>query len=275
MSKRRPCKHNIKNVEYVLCPYCENSKKFKMLHWAHLKKIHNKKLEDILKDFPNIPTMTKQESDNRSNARIKCNKQIAETCNKKYGGVGYSSKELENKTRNTIQKKYGVRNVMKSKQVSSKFEGINNPQHNPDVRKRTSETLKEYYAKNDHHTKGKTYTEIMGSERAASRLKELRASGSYGQSLNTFISCPQKELFNLVKKLYSTAIMEYPIFDYCLDIAIPDLKIAIEYDGSYWHDKEKDKVRDRLLKTRGWTTLRFEDYIPSINELKTKLNIIS
>lgn len=105
MNKRRQCKHNIQDVEYVQCPYCENSKKFKMIHWGHLKKIHNKTLEDVLKDFPNIPTMTKKESDRRSKVRIKCDKKITETCNKKYGGVGYASKELEKKTRNAIQKK--------------------------------------------------------------------------------------------------------------------------------------------------------------------------
>jgi len=82
------------------------------------------------------------------------------------------------------------------------------------------------------------------------------------------------ELLQLVRKIFPQAIMEYPIYDYCVDIAIPNLKIAVEYDGSYWHDKKKDNIRDKLLKKMGWETLRFEDYIPSKNELELKINQI-
>jgi hypothetical protein len=272
MNKRRSCKHNIQDVEYVTCPYCENSKQFKMLHWGHLKKIHNKTLDDTLKEFPNIPTMTKEESDKRSNARIKCDKKITKTCNKKYGGVGYASKELEEKTRDTVQKVYGSRNVMQSKKVSSKFKGDNNPQRNPEVVKRTKKTLKEFYKTHVHHHKGKTYNEIMGPERAAERIKELRISGALGQSLTPFISAPQKELFELVKQIHPDAKIEYPIDIFCIDIAIEDLKIAIEYDGSYWHDKERDIYRDSVLKEKGWSTIRFEDYVPSKEELILEIN---
>jgi len=243
-----------------------------MLHWGHLKKIHNKKLEDVLKDFPNFPTMTKRESDRRSNARIKCDNKITKTCNKKYGGVGYLSKELSEKTRNSVEKKYGVRNVMQNKKISSKFEGDNNPQKDPDVKNRMIKTLKKFYKNNPHHTKGKTYNEIMGPERAAERIKELRISGALGQSLTPFISAPQKELFKLVKQMYPDAKIEYPIDIFCIDIAIEDLKIAIEYDGSYWHNKERDIYRDSVLKEKGWSTIRFEDYIPSKEELILEIN---
>lgn len=45
-----------------------------------------------------------------------------------------------------------------------------------------------------------------------------------------------------------------------LDFAIPDKKICIEADGSFWHkDKNKDRRRDYYLKSRGWRTIRFTD----------------
>ena len=53
-------KHNVQDVEFVKCPYCvdDNKNKFKMLHWKHLKCSHSKTIDDVLRDFPDIPTMT-------------------------------------------------------------------------------------------------------------------------------------------------------------------------------------------------------------------------
>ena len=53
-------KHNVQDVEFVKCPYCpdDDKNKFKMLHWKHLKCNHVKTIDDVLRDFPDIPTMT-------------------------------------------------------------------------------------------------------------------------------------------------------------------------------------------------------------------------
>ncbi len=46
-----------------------------------------------------------------------------------------------------------------------------------------------------------------------------------------------------------------------LDLAYPDLKVAVEYDGWDWHSTrsafDRDRRRDRLLQLDGWTVLRF------------------
>lgn len=90
--------------------------------------------------------------------------------------------------------------------------------------------------------------------------------------LNSFIenpSKPQIELYELTKKLFSNSILNYQLECYSIDIAIPNLKIAIEYDGSYWHqDKEKDIERQKNIENFGWSFIRYVDYIPSKNELK-------
>ena len=56
---------------------------------------------------------------------------------------------------------------------------------------------------------------------------------------------------------------EYPINGFRIDFALPDIKLAIECDGDYWHSlpgiKEKDKRRDKALGKLGWTTLRFTE----------------
>jgi very-short-patch-repair endonuclease len=89
---------------------------------------------------------------------------------------------------------------------------------------------------------------------------------------DNYISQWQRQLYNIVKGLFPKykILMEFPIkvnknlkF---LDIAIPSLKIDIEYDGSYWHkDKEKDKKRDTALKRIGWRVIRFNK--PKLDKL--------
>jgi len=77
-------------------------------------------------------------------------------------------------------------------------------------------------------------------------------------------SKPQVKLYEIVKKFYPTSILNYPLIElnYSLDIAIPDLKIWIESDGTYWHqDKEKDLIRQRKIENLGWKCIRYKiDY---------------
>jgi len=263
MKMRRPCKHIIKDIESITCPYC-NKSGFKMLHWGHLKKIHNKTLDDVLKQFPGLPTMTKEESDKRSEVRLKCDGKITETCNKKYGGVGFKSKELEKKSRDIMERKYGNRNIMKSLHGKSKFIGDKNPMKNKETAKKVSKSMIGKPSK----LKGKTYQEIHGLEKAEKLIEDKRVSGAIAYSKMTNPSKPQIELYNLTKELYPNAILNYPIIGFCIDIALLEDKIAIEYDGSYWHqNKEKDLKRQEKLEKLGWKFIRYMDYVPSEDEL--------
>ncbi len=92
---------------------------------------------------------------------------------------------------------------------------------------------------------------------------------------NGFISKPQYELYLLVKSKFPEAELEYPIqTKYSLrfaDIAIPSLKLDIEYDGGNWHNKKLDDLRDKHLKEIGWKTIRFKE---DINLCLNKLNKI-
>jgi len=108
---------------------------------------------------------------------------------------------------------------------------------------------------------------ICFNERKIQRMKNGGAAHA-----RSFIQNPSKsqvELFNLVKEDHPESILEYPCLNYSIDIVIPNLKIAIEYDGSYWHqDQEKDDKRQREIEDQGWTFLRYRDYVPSKEELR-------
>jgi len=110
------------------------------------------------------------------------------------------------------------------------------------------------------------------SEETKQKLRERMLNGGSTHS-NSFIknpSKPQIELFELTKKLYSEAKLNYPVFEFnrSIDVCIPHFKIAIEYDGSYWHqDESKDEIRQKELETLGYRFIRYRDRIPSLEEL--------
>ncbi len=88
-------------------------------------------------------------------------------------------------------------------------------------------------------------------------------------------SKPQIKLFNIVKELYPSAVLNFPVkfFNRNIDIAIPEFRIAIEYDGSYWHqNKEDDEKRQKDIESLGWKFIRYMDYIPTKNELQNDIN---
>jgi len=180
------------------------------------------------------------------------------TLRERYGCVGYDGK-LGEKSRETTKKIYGRKNIMKTEEGRKHFIGDKNPMRNPEIAAKTSRALKG----RPSHLKGKTYEEILGPERAETRKEEQKKNGQKGWLAAPHISAPQKELFKMVKEKYPTAILEYPVLDYCLDIAVPELKLCFEYDGSYWHDVEKDKIRDEVLEGMGWKVTRFVDDLPS------------
>jgi very-short-patch-repair endonuclease len=93
------------------------------------------------------------------------------------------------------------------------------------------------------------------------------------------ISKPQMELYLLIKERYPEAELEYLIktnysWRYA-DIAIPSLKIDIEYDGQNWHkNKSLDDLRDKQLAEVGWKTIRFDKdnvclYLNKLQEVTT------
>lgn len=45
---------------------------------------------------------------------------------------------------------------------------------------------------------------------------------------------------------------------YCVDFTVDNQKLAIEVDGDYWHDKNKDEKKDAFLRSLGWHVIRFK-----------------
>lgn len=105
----------------------------------------------------------------------------------------------------------------------------------------------------------------------------LNGQASYMVSCITNPSKPQIEIFNLVKIIDICPVLNFPVKEVNrnIDIALPYRKIAIEYDGSYWHqDEEKDTERQNQLESLGWRFIRYRDRIPSLEELRNDIYCI-
>ena len=91
------------------------------------------------------------------------------------------------------------------------------------------------------------------------------------------ISNEEIKLLNLVKELYPDCINQYPVFNYSLDIALVDLKIAIEFDGYYHFNCQENidyhKQRQEKIEKEGWKFYRITmfDKFPSLEEIKTNI----
>lgn len=98
---------------------------------------------------------------------------------------------------------------------------------------------------------------------------------AYASSFITNPSKPQIKLWNMVQEITPLAILNYPCFwtNKSIDIVVPHLSIAIEFDGSYWHqNNEKDTIRQKLLEEQGWIFIRYVDKIPTKKQLIKDIN---
>ena len=150
-------------------------------------------------------------------------------------------------------------NVMKNPTVLRKqMTIVSETNKKPEVKKRRSLATKKWIS--NHPTFRQDQKNYM-----------LSGGASLALSCNHSPSKPQVELFNIVKEIYPDAILDYRLVEAnkVLDIAVLDLKLDIEYDGSYWHqDLEADIKREKEIRSMGWDIIRYRDYIPTIKELK-------
>jgi len=94
------------------------------------------------------------------------------------------------------------------------------------------------------------------------------------------ISNEEIKLREMVQKLYPEVEHQHKVFNYSLDVALPDKKIAIEYDGYYHFDteehKEYHKFRQEKIEKEGWKFLRYSifDIFPTLEKLKEDIDKI-
>ena len=82
---------------------------------------------------------------------------------------------------------------------------------------------------------------------------------------NKFDSQIEEHLFDAFKELGLKPELQYHVKVFRLDMAFPDIKIAIECDGWKFHTGEhnwrKDRYRQKRIEEEGWKFERFQGWL--------------
>lgn len=190
------------------------------------------------------------------------------TCLEKYGVEHPSqSEEVQQKRIKTCLEKYGVEYNSQSEEIKQKkvrtcleHYGVEHPLQAEEVKARMKDTCLEKYGV-EYYVQSEKHKNEM-KDGGATRALQFRAPSE-----------PQYRLYQMVLGFYPQAVLEYPIricegHWHSVDIAIPDLKIAIEYDEPYFHqDVQKDLIRKLNIQCRDWEYISYKE-LPTMERLK-------
>lgn len=168
---------------------------------------------------------------------------------RKYG-VGNASEvpKFQQKRKDTIRKRYGCENPSQIEGVQAKKEatciknyGVRIPLQSPIIREKVAETLL--------------------------------------QNGTCPTSSQQLKVYEMLKKEYGNCELNKQCGSNILDcvVIIGNIKIDVEYDGSYWHqDEQKDRRRDEVVKSYGYKILRIRGghKLPTLSQLQEAINYL-
>ena len=214
----------------------------------------------------------------------------------KYGGIGFASKSLLQKQRETMVKKYGVEaaaqseeimnkikktnlerygaeNVLASEYGKSKYKetmikkyGVDNPSKSTEIMENRNKTnLKRYGFKSpmkNERVKEKN-KKIINSPEARKKSYETRMKNDSFK-----ISKVEKELEVELRKLFPDLKTQYKSKQYPFhcDYYVPELDLYIEYNGTWTHgfhffDKDNQEDLDKLEKWKNKNTKYYNSAI--------------
>ena len=204
---------------------------------------------------------------------------VRNTTEEKWGGIGFASTELNEKERKIFLEKYGSEDPgnlqefrEKAKQTSIENWGVDNPMKCDVIKNKVDKTNFEKYGSKRYIT-SKEYWENRG--------------------VNPIITSKgEKEVLEFVKSIYSGTIIENDrtqmtpneenkwLENHELDIWIPEIKVAIEYNGTYWHTLsnviESDYFKRIQCESKGirLVSISEDEWINDIESCKEKLKKI-
>ena len=175
-------------------------------------------------------------------------------------GVDYplQSKEIRQKSINTLVDNYGVDNPMFSTEVCQKVINTKIQNKNKFINNNDYVLLSDIgslYGQGWYHNRDNLGITIIKNGIYAYISKEdaIKAKNYYDTHYLGHLSFIEYKLLNFIKLYYLKDIISPTrkiIKPYELDIYIPDLKLAIEYNGNYWHSiKNNSNKNYHLMKS--------------------------
>jgi group I intron endonuclease len=193
-------------------------------------------------------------SDRARHAAVSGRKKARQTCRERYGvSSPLQSRKIKEKVKETMMERYGVPYAMMSETVKAKAVETNREKFgsdwavgNKEFRNRCLDALEE-----------RTGSRIpSGTPEAIEKTKKtcLKRYGVDNVSKSTkviekilskqtqYVSAPEREITDWIESL-GLEVKKHWVGRYSLDIFIPLLNIAIEYNGLYWHSEQRLEVR--------------------------------
>lgn len=208
--------------------------------------IRNKRNASDIEKYGDIYTKTKE-----------CRDKMKETCIARYG-VEYStqSEQMKNKTKETNLSRYGVENVCQNKQIRAKNTQSRRLNNFDNFIKNLLEKGIEFLDTKENYCLCDRTLELQYKCLKCDSL--FKSSGLKYQQIYCPVCAKQrysqleKEVVDYVKSIYSNEVLENVrniIPNRELDIYIPKLKLAIEFNGTYWHSDIYKNSNYHLDKT--------------------------
>lgn len=233
---------------------------------------------------------------NTGDACLECKKYKTEHTNMKKYGVKSTAQvdSVRQKQLQTTQERYGCKYYFQSNQFKLKSRqtclnryGCEYGLQFPQIKEKLFQTnLQKYGNKCSLHgeevalkvrkTNLKRYGVPYSLQSPVIRAKGMQTLESLGKVRT---SKQQLQLYNLLKELYGSCVLNYPVSSCSLDcmLNVNDCKIDIEYDGQYWHkDAQKDRRRDEFIKSCGYKVLRVKGNreIPTKEQLQKAIDYL-
>lgn len=104
-----------------------------------------------------------------------------------------------------------------------------------------------------------TFVDPVGYSWTLERLRHVAVRFRLGPSPDGLPPMTPIEalLYQAMRKLGLAPVAQYGIGPYRADFAIPEWRLVIECDGRQWHDPDRDRRRDAVLRRKGWEPLHF------------------
>jgi len=156
---------------------------------------------------------------------------------------------------------------------------VNNPMKRPEVAKKNGDSHRGKTKENDESVR-KRAEKQKGNEKVKEHLarmrKQIKNPSKEELKLRLIIKEAALELFG------ENVIVEhtYSILNYDVDDALPEYKIAVEYDGWYHFNipgrKEYDTKRQQEIEQEGWKFIRYTmfDKFPTKEQVKEDIETV-
>ena len=172
---------------------------------------------------------------------------VRTTTEERWGGIEFASKEIHQKYEDKCMELYGVKNGGGSEQALKKIMETTRERFGVDNAMQIDEIKKKVFDKQ---------FELYGGYWGGTKTRKI-----------IHVSKGEKEVLEFVKSIYSGTIIENDrtqmtpndengwIENHELDIWLPDIKVAIEFNGTYWHSLpnkiESDKFKKIQCESKG------------------------